>query len=90
MWFNSAPQPSWRKMAAAMIQQVIAENPGVTGPALKLLLRQHYPFGVRQYHPYKIWLNEVAKTLGEKPRKKPRSPRKPAREEEQPGQKELF
>jgi len=31
--------------------------------AIKKVLQDAYPFGVRQYHPYKIWLDEQRKAL---------------------------
>jgi len=61
MAFSSASySPSiWRTEARAVIAKVRADNPGVTGPALKKLANAAYPFGPRQYHPYKIWLSEL-------------------------------
>ncbi|MEZ4865332.1 MAG: hypothetical protein R3C14_28745 [Caldilineaceae bacterium] len=44
---------------------MIADNPGVEGAALRALISQAYPFGERRYHPYKIWLSEVKRVLGE-------------------------
>ena len=54
---------SWRSIAKATISSVIAENPGPGGSELKKLLQKAYPFGERRNHPYKIWCDEVKKTL---------------------------
>ena len=39
----------------------------VDGPAFRKELKDAYPFGPRQYHPYKIWLDEIGRQLGTKP-----------------------
>lgn len=42
------------------------DDDGIVTPefdAIKKVLRGAYPFGVRQYHPYKIWLDEQRKAL---------------------------
>ncbi len=53
----------WRPHAAKVIQRVLKENPDKTEKELKALLRAAYPFGPRQYHPYKIWCSEVRAQL---------------------------
>lgn len=53
----------WRRKAAEVIVKVIAENPDTDYDALKKLISAAYPFGERNYHPYKIWLSEVKNQL---------------------------
>lgn len=53
----------WRNQAAIVIERVIQANPGATKKELRAALRAAYPFGPREYHPYKIWCDQVKKTL---------------------------
>jgi hypothetical protein len=48
----------WADEARRIINEVV-HRVGIDNPNLKAELRKAYPFGVRQYHPYKIWLREV-------------------------------
>jgi hypothetical protein len=58
---------SWREIAAPIIAKVLADTDGrPQGERLKAL-RNAYPFGERKYHPYKIWLDEIARQTGRKP-----------------------
>ncbi len=58
---------TWRDMARPIIAEVIAEV-GTGDPGrLKRALFDAYPFGERQYHPYKIWLDEIRSQTGKKP-----------------------
>lgn len=59
----------WREKAAPIIRRVIAENAGQPMQAVRKALHNAYPFGPRQYHPYKIWLDECQKQLGTKKKK---------------------
>lgn len=60
---------TWRDKARQVIAAVIAEV-GTDDPGkLKRALFDAYPFGERQYHPYKIWLDEIKVQLGTKRRK---------------------
>lgn len=63
---------TWRDIARPIIERVILENPTASEKELRKLLHDAYPFGVRQYHPYKIWLDEIRVQTGKK---------KPGREE---------
>ena len=56
----------WRKLAAPIISKVIEENRDKDEKQIRLALRAAYPFGQRKYHPYKIWLDEIARQLGKK------------------------
>jgi hypothetical protein len=55
----------WRDIAYDAASKAYTEGHdlGLTGKALKAHLNKAYPFGVRQYHPYKIWLDVVKKLL---------------------------
>lgn len=55
----------WREIAKPIIAEVLAKHP--PGKERKKALREAYPFGERKYHPYKIWLDEIAKQEGRKP-----------------------
>lgn len=54
----------WRKRAAPIITKVLEENKGKSEAEIRLALREAYPFGPRQYHPYKIWLDEIKRQTG--------------------------
>lgn len=63
----------WRAQAKPIIERVLREcrDEGITDTAvIRARLRPAYPFGLRQYWPYKVWLDEIRAQLGEK---KPRS-----------------
>ena len=60
---------SWREYAKPIIAKVIAENQGKDLREVRKALSQAYPFGQREYHPYKIWLDEIAVQLGTKKKK---------------------
>lgn len=49
----------WRSKAAPIIAQVLRETEGQDEKAVRDALRDAYPFGPRQYHPYKIWCDEI-------------------------------
>lgn len=49
----------WREIANQVIAKVVADNPGLPEQELRKKLSEAYPFGQRQYHPYKIWLSAV-------------------------------
>ena len=54
----------WRPHAATVIFKVITDNPGLDEKAMRKKISAEYPFGERDYHPYKIWLSEVKNQLG--------------------------
>ena len=55
-------QPSkWRVAAYETISNVIKSAP--PGADLTELIDAAYPFGIRKYTPYRIWLQERKKTL---------------------------
>jgi len=49
---------SWRDIARPIVSDVLRKTEG-NEAARKKGLYDAYPFGVRQYHPYKIWLDEI-------------------------------
>ena len=57
---------TWRDSAKPIIAEVIKENAGKTEKEIRAALRDAYPYGVRAYHPYKIWLDEIKVQLGKK------------------------
>ena len=60
---------TWKQRAAAHIRFVVAQHPTVTDEKeLRKLLRDNYPFGLREYHPYKAWLKAVREFFEERDR----------------------
>jgi hypothetical protein len=55
---------SWRSSAAPIIARVLAETAGKPPEEVRGALRAAYPFGVRRYHPYRIWCDEVRVQTG--------------------------
>lgn len=89
----------WRIVARAAIQKAIASLPPECDRAeLKKAIDQAYPFGEREYYPYKVWLDERRKTFYElgiptkQPDKRGRRTRKPEVKHDfvSPGQLSLF
>lgn len=57
---------TWRDIARPIIADVLKRTEGNEG-ARKRALYDAYPFGARQYHPYKVWLDEIkVQTKGRK------------------------
>jgi hypothetical protein len=50
---------SWRDRARPIIAQVLRDTAGKSEAEIKKALFDAYPFGPREYHPYKIWLSEI-------------------------------
>jgi hypothetical protein len=61
---------TWRDIAKPIIREVLKENAGKSEKEIRKALKEAYPWGVRQYHPYKIWLDEIRVQLGTKQRKR--------------------
>lgn len=78
----------WRNKARPIIARVLKENKGADEQTIKRALRDAYPFGPREYHPYKIWLDEIAVLRGTK-KKKNIFGRKKAKPED-PRQERMF
>ena len=62
----------WRRLAAPIIARVLAETEGMPATERRAALRAAYPFGVRRYHPYRIWCDEVRAQTGRKKKPSPR------------------
>ena len=61
-------QKTWKEHAAAHIRWVVQQHPGVTDEKeLRKLISDNYPFGMRQYHPYKAWLKAVKEFFAQPP-----------------------
>ena len=59
----------WREKARKVINKVMIETKGQDEKTVRKALSDAYPFGPRQYHPYKIWLDEIAVQMGTKKQK---------------------
>ena len=81
----------WRGISAPIIARVLAETAGKSPEEIREALRAAYPFGVRRYHPYRIWCDEVRVQTGLK-KVTPRVRRQQGRGPEPPdeSQQELF
>jgi hypothetical protein len=56
-------ESKWRTHARPVIQRVLKETEGKPEDEIRRAIRDAYPFGERRHHPYKIWLDEVARQL---------------------------
>ena len=54
---------SWRSHSKEVICKVMYEHRNAPLDVLKRALHDAYPFGQREYHPYKIWCSEQRKAL---------------------------
>lgn len=54
----------WRDKAKRIVCAVLAETAGKPEAEIKKALHGAYPFGPREYHPYKIWLSEIKRQRG--------------------------
>lgn len=50
---------TWRDIARPIIAETLAATDGMDERTIKNALYDAYPFGERQYHPYKVWLDEI-------------------------------
>jgi hypothetical protein len=55
---------SWRMRARPIVAQVLHDTKGKPEAEIKKALFDAYPFGMRQYTPYKIWLDEIKRQRG--------------------------
>ena len=59
-----ARESPWRRRSREVIQTTLAALPaGATLADKRRALRDAYPFGPRQYTPYRMWCQEVRKAL---------------------------
>jgi len=61
----------WRQHAAPIIARVLEETKGKPDKEIRAALRAAYPFGPRQYHPYRIWCDEIRVQTGRRRAPKP-------------------
>lgn len=80
---------SWRDRYIQLIAKVLTENADKSLAEKRAALRAAFPDGPREYHPYKIWLDECAVQLGLKPVKQ-RTTGVPKVITPAAGQKEMF
>jgi hypothetical protein len=50
---------SWRDRARPIVAQVLWETKDMDKKAIDKALFDAYPFGMRKYLPYKVWLDEI-------------------------------
>ncbi len=81
-------ESSWRRHSAPIIARILAEFP--EGAERKAALHGAYPFGERKYHPYKIWLDEIARQEHRKPKLGTFGPKSKAHAIPDPRQDGLF
>lgn len=81
---------SWREKAAPIIARVLRETSGKDDKDVRAALREAYPFGSRQYHPYKVWCDEIARQQGRKPKLGTRKPTSGTRPNADPNQIDLW
>jgi uncharacterized protein (TIGR02996 family) len=63
-----ATASEWRTRARRVIDRVLAGLPADADEKTKrAAVREAYPFGPREHHPYKCWLAEVKAALGVSP-----------------------
>jgi hypothetical protein len=55
---------SWRDSARPVIAAVLRAMEGKPEKEIRAALKAAYPFGMRKYHPYKVWLDEIKKQRG--------------------------
>jgi hypothetical protein len=60
---------SWRDYCRPIIARVLKETQGAEDKEIRKALHDAYPFGQREYHPYKIWLDEIQVQRGLKKKK---------------------
>lgn len=56
---------TWRDHARPIIAKGIEDgrSRGLDGRKLRAFVNERYPFGPREYHPYRIWCNELTRQL---------------------------
>ncbi len=65
-----ATESNWRMISRHTIAEALSKiPPDANDRAKRLALRNAYPFGLREHHPYRIWCSEVNRTLGGRKKK---------------------
>ena len=81
----------WRDIAQGVIADVRDAHPEAEGDELRDLLRLAYPFQIRKYWPYRVWLDEVHIACdGRTPAHRRSSVARWRRNVEQVGQRKLW
>ncbi len=57
---------TWRDHCRPIIARVLAEYSGKSVREVRAALKAAYPYGIREHHPYKIWIDEIARQMGRK------------------------
>jgi hypothetical protein len=78
---------TWRDEARPIIAAVIARVGKHNKRMLRKALHNAYPFGVRQFHPYKVWCDEIREQTGEN---RKRAERRNREADRRTGQGRLF
>jgi hypothetical protein len=50
---------TWRDIARPIIAATLEQAAAMSEKEKRKALREAYPFGQREHHPYKIWLDEI-------------------------------
>jgi len=58
---------TWRDKARPIIECVLRDTAGADEKVIRQALFDAYPFGPREHHPYKVWLDEIRRQRGLKP-----------------------
>lgn len=67
-----ATESRWRRISREVIATVLAALPvTATLKEKRKAVRNAYPFGTREHHPYKMWCKEVQEALGKRGAKEP-------------------
>lgn len=54
---------TWRGLARPIIAEVVEANRGKPEKVVRKALRDAYPWGERDYHPYRVWCDEIRRQL---------------------------
>lgn len=55
---------TWRDRWRPIIANVLKETAGQSEREIRKALREAWPGGLREYFPYKVWLDEIRVQLG--------------------------
>lgn len=56
---KGAGMATWREISARIVYDVLEKTKGQEPKAIRKALKEAYPFGEREMHPYKVWLAEI-------------------------------
>ena len=62
--------PDWSKTSRKIVSETLKGSEGLSTKEKRKLLFDAYPFGPREYWPYKAWCKAVRDALEIKPKKK--------------------